>query len=448
MNIIICGAGQVGTHAAEALAQDDHEITVVDRDPERLRSISDTMDVAVLCGNCAEAEVLREAGGEDADMLLAATPIDEVNLLTAVVARKIGTSKTIARVHHGAYFDNRGLNYELDLGIDRLICPEYSTALEIASNLRNPGSLAVENFARGTIQMQQLPVANDATAIGKSLSQLALAGTRLAAITRNREAFIPDASSVVQRGDTVILVGNEADFLEARKQFHDDKAGRRRIVLMGGTPMAVWLCRKLRDRNFSIRLFEINRRRAEELAEKLDWVTVLQADPTQRDVGVEEHIGQADVFIALRNADEQNIIASVLAKTFGVTMVIAVAHSSTYLDLGYHIGVDRVFSPSRVAAKEIQRMLDEGPLRKLETLADGVVDAYQVRVRIEGEAVGRKLKEIKLSPNWIVTAIRRGDRAWVPGADDALEVGDTALLVGRHGTEQQLKRLFIGDRAG
>ena len=448
MNIIICGAGQVGTHAAEALAQDDHEITVIDRDPERLRSISDTMDVAVLCGNCAEAEVLREAGGEDADMLLAATPIDEVNLLTAVVAGKIGTSKTIARVHHGAYFDNRGLNYELDLGIDRLICPEYSTALEIASNLRNPGSLAVENFARGAIQMQQLPVADDATAIGKSLSQLALAGTRLAAITRNREAFIPDASSVVQRGDTVILVGNEADFLEARKQFHDDKAGRRRIVLMGGTPMAVWLCRKLRDRNFSIRLFEINRRRAEELAEKLDWVTVLQADPTQRDVGVEEHIGQADVFIALRNADEQNIIASVLAKTFGVTMVIAVAHSSTYLDLGYHIGVDRVFSPSRVAAKEIQRTLDEGPLRKLETLADGVVDAYQVRVRIEGEAVGRKLKEIKLSPNWIVTAIRRGDRAWVPGADDALEVGDTALLVGRHGTEQQLKRLFIGDRAG
>ena len=196
------------------------------------------------------------------------------------------------------------------------------------------------------------------------------------------------------------------------------------------------------------RRVRLTRPRAGELAHNLEWVSVRQAEPTPRDVGVEEHIGQAVVFIALRNADEQNIIAPVLAKTFGVTMVIAVAHSSTYVDLGYHIGVDRVFSPSRVAAKEIQRMLDEGPLRKLETLADGVVDAYQVRVRIEGEAVGRKLKEIKLSPNWIVTAIRRGDRAWVPGADDALEVGDTALLVGRHGTEQQLKRLFIGDRAG
>ncbi len=442
MNIIICGAGQVGTHAAEALAQDNHEITVIDDDASRLHAISDTMDVATFCGNCAEAEVLSEAGTKDADLLLAATSKDEVNLLCAVVAKKVGVAKTIARVHHGAFFDSKSFNYERELDIDRLICPEYSTAQEIASNLRNPGAMAVENFARGAIQMQQFPVANDATAIGKSLSQLALAGARVAAITRKREAFIPDASSVVERGDTVILVGNEKDFHEARKQFHDDKAGKRRIVLMGGTPMAVWLCRRLHNRNFSIRLFEINRHRAEELAEKLDWITVIQADPTERGVAEEEHLGQADVFVALRNADEQNIIASVLAKSMGVTKVIAVAHAATYLDLAYHIGVDRAFSPSRVAATEIRRTLEEGPLQQLETLADGVVDAYQVRVRKKGKVVGVKLKELKLSPNWIVAAIRRGDKAWVPGADDTLEIDDTALLIGRHGTEKQLKQLF------
>ena len=121
--------------------------------------------------------------------------------------------------------------------------------------------------------------------------------------------------------------------------------------------MAVWLCRKLHDRNFSIRLFEINRQRAEELAEKLDWVTVLQSDPTDRSVAEEEHIANADVFVALRNADEQNIIASVLAKIMGVEKVIAVTQGSTYLDLAYHIGVDRAFNPSRVAATEIRRTL-------------------------------------------------------------------------------------------
>ncbi len=443
MKIIVCGAGQVGGHAAEVLAAAGHDITIVDIDAAQLRAIADTMDVATFNGNCAQAEVLREAGADHADLVLATTPVDEVNLLAASVAKKIGAAKSIARVHHSAFFARRGLDYEKELSIDRLICPEYSTALAIASALRNPGAMAIENFARGAIQMQQFPVSDKATAIGKPLSQLALRpGTRLAAITRDREAFIPDASSTVEPGDTVILVGNEPDFQEVRKLFHDDKLGRRRIVLMGGTPMAVWLCRALHDRNFSIRLFEINRQRAEELAEKLDWVTVIQANPTDRSVAEEEHLGQADVFVALRSDDPDNIIASVLAKSMGVTQVIAVVQGSTYLDLVYLIGVDRAFNPSQVAVKEIERTLEESPLQQMSTLADGVVDAYQVRVSIKGEVVGRRLSDIKLTPNWIVAAIRRGDHAWVPGADDTLEVGDTALLIGKHGKEKQLKELF------
>jgi trk system potassium uptake protein TrkA len=443
MNIIICGAGQVGTHAAEFLAKADHDITVVDNNAARLKTIADTMDVATCAGNAAQAEILREAGGADADLVVAATDRDEVNLLAAAVAKAIGTAKTIARVHHSSFFSNRGLDYEKHLGIDRLICPEYSTAQAIASQLRNPGALAVENFARGAILMQQLPVAKEAPAIGKPLSQLALkTGTRLAAITRGGEAFIPDASSTVQSGDYVILVGNKRAFQEARKLFHDDKLGRRRVVIMGGTPMAVWLCRTLHDRNFSIRLFEINRVRAEELAEKLEWVTVIQADPTDQSVADEEKLGQADAFVALRNDEEANIIASVLAISLGVTHAFAVVRSASYTRLGSHIGVNNTFNPAEEAGKEIERTLEERPLHKMSTLAGGVADAYLVRVNIKGEVVGKRLKDIKLSPNWIVAAIRRGDKAWVPGADDMLEVGDTALLIGKRGAEKQLKKLF------
>jgi Trk K+ transport system NAD-binding subunit len=134
----------------------------------------------------------------------------------------------------------------------------------------------------------------------------------------------------------------------------------------------------------------------------------------------------------------------VLAKSTGVSQVIAVVQGSTYLDLVYLIGVDRAFNPSVVAATEIKRAVEEGPLHQLSSLADGVVDAYQVRVAIKGEAVGQKLREVKLSPNWIVAAIRRGDRAWVPGAEDTIEVGDTALLVGKHGMQKQLDKLFVG----
>ena len=443
MDLIICGAGRVGTHAAEVLAEAGHDITVVDTHAGRLAGIADTMDVATYCGNCAQADVLHEAGGGDADLLVAATGSDEVNLLAAAVAKRIGTAKTIARVHHGSFFEKRGLDYEKQLSIDRLICPEYSTALAIASTLRNPGAMAIETFGRGSIQMQQFPVNDDAVAIGKPLVELSIPpGTRLAAITRKEEVFIPDASSAVQKGATVILVGNAETFQDARKLFHDDKLGRRRLVLMGGTPMAVWLCRALHDRNFSIRLFEIDRQRAEALADKLSWVTVMQANPTDRSVTEEEHIGSADVFVALGDNDEANIIASVLAKTMGVTEVIAVVEGTAYLDLVYHIGVDRVLNPSVVAAKEIQLMLDDSPLQHLSSLADGVVDAYRVRAGSNGSVIGKPLKEINLAPHWIVAAIRRGDKAWVPGADDTLQPNDIALLIGRHGMEKELKKLL------
>ncbi len=443
MKIIICGAGQVGTHAAEILTAAGNQITVIDLDPGRLQAVADIMDVATYTGNGAHADVLREAGCGSADLLLAATGSDEINLLAATVAKGVGVAKSIARVHHSAFFEQRGLDYQRYLSIDHLICPEYSTALAIASTLRNPGALAIETFARSTIQMQQFPVSEEAPAIGKPLAQLSLpAGTRLAAITRDRVAFIPDATSTVEAGDSVILVGNPVAFQEARKLFHDDKLGRRRVVLMGGTPMAVWLCRAIRDRNFSIRLFEIDRKRAEELADKLDWVTVIQADPTDRTVFDEEHLGQADIFVALRTDDADNIIASVLAKSMGMSQVISVVSGSTYLDLVYHIGVDRAFSPRVVAVEEIQRILDDRPLQQMSSLADGVVDAYRVRVGENGQVVGKPLREVKLAPHWIVATIRRGGEAWVPSADDTLEPGDTALLVGRHGTEDELKDLF------
>jgi trk system potassium uptake protein TrkA len=446
MKVLICGGGQVGSRAAEELVADRHDVTVVDKDPQRLAAIADSMDVATFSGNCAEADVLREAGAEDADMVVCATDADEINLLTATVAKGIGARKSIARVHHGAYFDKRGLDYERHLGIDRLICPEHATALAVASTLRNPGALAIETFGRGAIQMEQFSVSVGCAAIGRTLAQLDVpSGTRLAAIIRNREAFIPDAQTVVQPGDTVILVGNAEAFQSARRLFYDDRtAGRRRVVLMGGTPMAVWLCRALHERNFSIRLFEIDPRRAEELADKLSWVTVVRANPVERSVFQEEHIGQADVFVALRTEEEDNIIASVLAKSLGVTQVIAVVQSATYLDLVYHIGVDRTFNPSIVAAKEIRSVLDESPLQRLSTLADGVVDAYRVRAGGGGEAVGRRLREVSLAPHWIVAAIRRRERAWVPGADDVLEPEDLVLLVGRHGMEKELRKLLVG----
>lgn len=446
MNIIICGAGEVGTHTAEVLAAAGNNITVIDLDAERLRGISDSMDVGTLQGNCAYGEVLQEAGCADADLLIAATSSDEINLLCAAIAKPIGVKRTIARVHRSVYFEQRGIDYQKHLGIDHLICPEFATATAIARAMRNPASVAIEHFARGKIELQEFEVSDTSSMLDRPLEILQLPeGSRLAAVIRRDSVDIPDAKTVLHAGDRIVLIANTDVFKQVRRLFHKEDIGRQHVVIMGGPIMAIWLCRALGDRDWSIRLFETDRERAEDLAARLDWVTVLNANPTDKQVYTEERIGQADVFIAMLDDDEDNIIGSVLAKSLGVTQVMAVVQRSTYLDLLYHIGVDRPFSPRVVAAMEIESLLDDNPVRLLASLAEGDIDAFRVRISENTPFTGKSLREIRVAPDWIIAALRRGERVWVPTADDLIEPGDTALVIGRHGNEKALMKLLRGE---
>ena len=443
MNIIICGAGEVGTHAAEVLSNRGHRITVVDSNEQRLRGIADSLDVATFEGNCAHAEVLRNPGVPECDLLVAATSDDAINLLTASIGKALGADRVIARVHRGTYFEQRGLDYQKHFGIDTMICPEFATATAIARTMRNPAALAIEHFARGKVEMQEFAVDESAPAAGRPLAELHLPhGARVGAVARGSTVFIPDADTRLAPGDSMVLVANADVFEEARQMFHAEKARHRSVVIMGGPIMAIWLCRILQHRDWSIRLFEKDRKLALELAERLDWVTVLNADPTERDVFQEEQIGNADVFIALLDDDEDNIIGCVLAKSQGVERVIAVVQRSNYLDLLSHIGVDHPFSPRVVAAKEIEQTIDDAPVRVLTNLFAGAIDAYRVRAAEGAALLGKSLRELKISPDYVIAAIRRGENVWVPGGDDTIEKDDIVLVIGRHGMEKQLKQML------
>jgi trk system potassium uptake protein TrkA len=443
MDIVICGAGEVGSHTAEELAGAGHSIRVIDLQVERLRALEETLDIATLVGNCSDARVLMEAGAEDADLVLAATDNDEVNLICASIAKGLGARKCVARVHKHAFLMESALSYQTHFKIDLLVCPEYLTAIAIARTLRNPSAVTVENFARGRIEMQEFRASGSGSAVGKRLMDVKLPPrTRLVAIRRRDQAFVPEGKTVVVDGDSIILVGNVGPFDDARRLFHDEKQPRQSIIIMGGTDMAVWLCQAMRDRNFAIRVFEEDRRRAEELAQKLDWVTVIQADPTDRTVFAEERIGQADAFIAMLQDEEDNIIAGVLAKSRGVTEVITVLQQSKYLDVALDIGVDKAFSPRTVAVDEINQILDESAIRRLGTLAEGQVDVIRVRTGRKAKVIGRPLRDVGLSPNWVVAAIQRGKDVFVPGADDKMEADDLVLVVGRRGNDEMLHELF------
>ncbi len=444
MNIVICGAGEVGRHCAEVLAAQGHNITVVDQLTEKLAELDDILDVRNLEGNAVHADVLLEAGCAKADLVVAAMNSDEMNLLSASIAKALGASKVIARVHHSAYFEKRGLDYGRHLGIDHLLCPEFSTARAIASTLRSPGALAIEQFARGQVEMQQLPVSENAKAIGAELASIKLpASSRLAVVEREGTAFLPDARTVIQKGDIVTIIGQSEGFDKARKLFHIETNSSRRVMILGGSAQCVWVCRALKNRGFTIRVFESEEARAHELAEKLDWATILNVDAVNTDALRDERVDLADVFLALTGDEERNILAAARAKSMGVKNAVALLQRTTYQHLLSHVGIDNAFSPRVSAVTEVLRRMDAGPVKHLASLAEKIAEVYELSVPAgEGKAVNRPLKEVKLPANTMIAAVQRDDEVFVPGAESRIEPGDTVIAIAPEIAKKALRKLF------
>ena len=445
MNIVICGAGEVGRHAAAVLAGDgDNNITLIDLLADRLAELEEELDVRSLTGDGTQADVLVEAGCRKADLFLAATQHDTVNLLAGSVAKGVGATRCVARIHHSAYLDCDVLDYDHYFGIDHLVCPERSTAADIAQTLRTPGALAIERFGKGQVQMYQLPVVASASAVGKPLVAVDLPGrARIASIERGGTAFIPDGSTQIQADDVVALIADADVFRKACEPFDPDAGKRKRVLILGGTAMGVWLCRALRGRAFSVRLIEADQTRAEELAGKLDWVTVLRSDPSDTDVLAEERADRVDAFIAVTSDDEHNVLAAARAKSMGAQRVMAVLQRPTYLHLLEHVGIDRAFSPRVSAVTEIKHLIQTGPVKHLATVASGVAEVVEIRVPARADQVlGKTLRELRFPPKTMIAAIQRGDEAHVPTPDDTIAAGDTVVVIGPKVNLKELKTMF------
>ena len=445
MNIIICGAGEVGRYAAEVLADDsDKNITLVDPLAERLAELEDELDVRSLTGDGTQADVLVDAGCRQADLFIAATQHDTTNLLAASVAKGVGADKCIARIHHSAYLSSDLLEYDRYLGIDHLVCPERSTAAAVAQSLRAPGALTMERFARGRVEMQQLPVVASAPAVGIPLVALDLPRrARIASIERGGTALIPDGTTQIHAHDIVVLISDADVFPKARKLFDPDADRRKRVLILGGTAMGVWLCRALHGRAFSVRLIEADRGRAEELAGKLDWITVLLADPGDTEVLAEERAYDVDAFVALTDDDEHNVLAAARAKSMGAKSAIAVLQRPTYQHLLKHVGIDRSFSPRVSAVTEIRQLLQVGPMNHVATVARGVADVWEISVPAKADRVlGKTLRELRFPPKTIVAAIQRGEEAHVPTPDDTIAAGDTVVVISPQDNVKELKKMF------
>jgi trk system potassium uptake protein TrkA len=443
LKIVVLGAGTVGTSIAGLLCQNGHSVTVVDNDPVHLRRVNEELDVRVVAGSASASTVLFQADILGADICLAVTGNDEVNLVGACMSKALGVRRTIARVYGPVFRDLSTFDYQKHFCIDRLLSLEHLSALELARGIRNPGSLAVEGLAAGQLEVQELTIDDRAPSAGKCLMDLKLAkDVRVGSIAREGRMWIAGAADVLQAGDRVTLIGRREHLDKVRGRFQVRPEPKVSVVIAGGGETGYHLAQCLDSGRYRVLVMEARKERCEYLAHNLDHVTVVQADATRKNVLEEERVGSADVFAACIGDDENNIMACVEAREIGARTLMAIVGRPDYANVVGKLGIDLAVSPRKVMAKQILGFLTTGPIISQTSLAAGRIGVYEVEVLAEAAITEHPLAGLKLPTQALIVAVIREQHVRVPGAKDRLRAGDTAIVLVEESSKDAMLAMF------
>ena len=426
----IIGGGTVGSSLAETLVKLNANVTLLDRDPAALARVEEKLDVQICRGNGCDAISLFRSGVPGCDLCLAVTSSDETNLCAASIAKAMGARRVVARVYDPAHLDLSTFDYRSQFGVDRLLSLERLMALEIAKSLHAPGMYAVENFARGGVQVQEVELDQKSDLIGRQLKDSGLPrGVLCGLIARSDEcAFIPGAEDQFAAGDHVTLVGQLADIDRVRSRFERRFKGRQFVIIGGGGDVGYQLALQLQKARFQVTLMESNQDRCNYLAEKLGDCTVLWADATSRVDLEEARIRSADAFVAALGHDEDNLVCSVEAKTLGAERTLCVVRRPDYGNVLARLGVDAAFSPRETMAREVQGLLVTSPVLGRSEVGGGDAIVLELEVLADAPVAGKSIIAAEL-PKCLVAALVESECVRTPGPSDIFRKGQTAVVL-------------------
>ncbi|HAP24751.1 MAG TPA: Trk system potassium transporter TrkA [Achromobacter sp.] len=435
MKIIILGAGQVGGTLAEHLASEANDITVVDTDGDRLRDLGDRLDIRTIQGRGSFPTVLRQAGADDADMLVAVTNSDETNMVACQVAYTLFHTPTkIARVREAAYLVRSGLFANEAIPVDVLISPEQVVTNYIKRLIEHPGSLQVIDFAEGKAQLVAVRAYYGGPLVGQELRQLRRhmpnVDTRVAAIFRRNQAILPRGDTVIEADDEVFFIAARGHIRAVMSEMRRLDENYKRIVIAGGGHIGERLAEAIESR-YQVKIIEMNPARCRYLSDTLDSTIILQGSASDRDLLVEENISEADVFLALTNDDEANIMSSLLAKRLGARKVIALINRHAYGELMQGSHIDIAVSPSQATMSELLRHVRRGDVVAVHRLRQGVAEALEAIAhgdRSTSKVVGRAVGKISLPKGASIGALVRGEEIILPDADTVIETDDHVIV--------------------
>jgi trk system potassium uptake protein TrkA len=446
MRVVIVGAGEVGYYVADRLAREQHDVVVVDVSADRLEYVESHLDVAVVEGSGASPGVLQRAGVADAGLLLAVTSVDEVNLVSCLTAQRRGGLVKVARVSNPDFYSERDQLRPETFGIDLLINPERELALDAFRLLQSAAATDVVVFAGGAVQLIGMMVTDGAPIAGRRLAEVGaeLKGRRLltVAVDRDGGTIIPSGATEVQTGDHLYVIATAEEIPRALALAGHQPSKLRRVMLVGGSAEAFYLGKLLEQHGVNAIVVVAERRRAQELAEKLSATLVLNGDVTDIELLELEGVGGMDAFVALTESDETNIIASLVAKHAGARQVITLVNRSDYVSLARRIGLETAVSPRLSAANAILRYVRRGSVTRVATFKDNDAEVLSLAVTADCPLVGQPLAATAFPEGAIVGAVLRGPAVQVPRGDEVLRVGDTAIVFALPAAVEPVVRLF------
>ena len=436
MQIIVVGCGKVGRHLVMQLAKEGHSITVVDTDSTVLKKVTEIYDIMGVAGNGTSIRVLNDAGVQDADLVIAVTQSDEVNILCCIMARSGRKCRTIARVRDPIYLSEQ--QFFRELGISMVINPERAVAREMAALIRLPSAVEIDTFNKGRIELLSFRVPDNSMLIGKKLKDLptSVSSAMLMCVAeRENEVVIPDGNFTVQEGDLVSVITPQTAGRDFFKKVGLPYGYVRSAMIVGGGEIGYYLADRLIKSGIRVKIIEIDRERCEELCELLPDAVIINGDGTEMDLLKEERLDLTDAFVAATNLDEENIVLSIYAINKASAKVITKISHSELNDVVSVMDLNSVVSPMEICAETIVRyaraMNDSmgSEIEALYMLRGGRAEALEFVAKDQFSGVGVPLSELSIKSNIIIAGITRNGSFFIPRGADYISPGDSVIIV-------------------
>lgn len=432
MRILIVGAGAVGSHLAERLSEEGQDVVVVESDPATADEVSAQLDVMVVQGNGASMPVLERAGVGEADLVLAVTSRDEVNLIACLAASQMDVDFRVARISNPEYYEGESLLSRERLGVDMMINPERECAWETFQLLNSEAATDLAQFADGRLQLVGLRVLEGADVAGHTLAELdrKLSARRYVtvAIVRDGQTEIPGGASRIEAGDQIFVLTPAEEMPAIPPLAGYERFQLRRVMIAGGSREAIHLARHLEEHDVACTILEEERERCLELAEALPGALVLHGDATDLDLLEMEGVEGIDGYVSFTGQDETNMLSGLLAKHLGARKVISLIDRVEYMPLVSRVGVDAVVSPRMSTVNAILRYVRRGNVRSVATLKGIDAEAMELVVGEDAPIAGRALRDVEMPQHGLFGAIIRGDAVITPRGGDVLEPGDRVIV--------------------